>query len=52
VIKGIPKQLRRQYWLAVTGANGYISQYGEGYYKTLAEEMDERAYPNWPHPDY
>lgn len=52
VIKGIPKQLRRKYWLTVSGAYGYLKHYGAGYYKTLSADDDEGAYPNWPHPDY
>jgi len=52
VIKGIPKQLRRKYWLTVSGAYGYLKHYGEGYYKTLSTDDDEGAYPSWPHPDY
>ena len=52
VVKGIPKQLRRKYWLTVSGAYGYLKQFGEGYYQTLCKDGEETAYPTWPHPDY
>ena len=52
VIKGIPEGLRRQYWLAVSGAYGYLKNYSDGYYATLSKDGDESAYPDWPHPDY
>jgi len=52
VLRGIPSEVRRKYWLAVTGAYGYMKNYSKGYYKTLSSDNDESAYPSWPHPDY
>lgn len=51
VVKGIPDNLRRRYWLSVSGAFGYLKNYGPGYYATLCSEVEEN-YPLWPHPDY
>jgi hypothetical protein len=51
VVRGIPDNLRRRYWLSVSGAFGYLKNYSPGYYATLSSE-DESCYPNWPHPDY
>jgi hypothetical protein len=51
VIRGIPDNQRRRYWLSVSGAFGYLKNYSPGYYATLSSE-DEQCYPNWPHPDY
>ena len=52
VVKGIPEQLRRKYWLTVSGAYSYLKHYGDGYYQTICQENSDEAYPNWPHPDY
>ena len=52
VIMGIPENMRRQYWLTVSGAYGYMQHYCDGYYKSLSSEGNNEAYPNWPHPDY
>jgi len=49
---GIPENMRRQYWLTVSGAYGYMQHYCDGYYKSLSSESNNEAYPNWPHPDY
>jgi hypothetical protein len=51
-ISGMPNQYRRQYWLAITGAYGYLRHYSDGYYDALASEGVEVLYPKWPHPDY
>lgn len=52
VVKGIPPALRRKYWMAVSGAYGYMKHYGEGYYQTLVTDDDEVKYPTWPNADY
>ena len=32
VLRGIPSEVRRKYWLTVTGAYGYLKNYSKGYY--------------------
>ena len=50
--RGMLKQFRRQYWLAITGAYGYLNHYSDGYYAALSSEGNDALYPKWPHPDY
>ena len=52
VIQGIPENLRRKYWLSISGAYGYMHHYYDGYYKALSMDDNDSAYPTWPHPDY
>lgn len=35
---GMIKKFRRQYWLAITGAYGYLNHYSDGYYAALSSE--------------
>ena len=51
VIEGIPNELRRKYWISVSGAKGYLEHYSDGYYLAISSEIEE-SYPDWPHPDY
>ena len=46
-----PPSLRKQFWMAVSGANSYLTAYGPGYYALITTENDDEAYPIWPHPD-
>ena len=37
-IRGMLKKYRRQYWLSITGAYGYLNHYSDGYYAALSSE--------------
>jgi hypothetical protein len=52
VVRGIPPNLRRKFWLCVSGAYGYMRNYSDGYYECLSKENDDVAFRKWPHPCY
>ena len=52
VVRGIPSNLRRKFWLSVSGAYGYLKNYSDGYYQCLSKENDDIAFIKWPHPCY
>ena len=44
VVKGIPPDLRRKFWLCVSGAHVYLRNYSDGYYECLSKENDDIAF--------